>query len=309
MGQLVAWISFVLLVLTLLVLDLRVINRKAHTISVREATLWSAFWIFVAVAFCAFVYFWRGPHDALDFFTGYILEKSLSLDNIFVFVLIFASAGVDRRYQHKVLFWGILGAMVSRGVFVFAGVELISHFHWFLHILGILLIVAGVRSLDARREKFDPARNRVLKLAGKLLPITPTYEQGKFCVRRAGRLFATPLLLVLLTIEVTDVLFAVDSVPAVFSVTQDPFIVYTSNILAVLGLRALYFLLADAVRRFRYVSHGLAAVLLFVGTKMLISGIVRIPTPWALLVILVTITVAVTASLLSKEKANGGLGR
>ncbi len=303
MSQTLLWTGFILLVIFLLVLDLRVINRKAHTISIREATAWSVFWVVISLVFCVFVYYWRGPRDALEFFTGYVLEKSLSLDNIFVFVLIFTSMGVESRYQHKVLFWGILGAMVARGVFVFLGVELISRFHWSLYILGAFLIFAGIHSVTGEREKFDPAKSRVLKLARKVLPITSAYDQGKFFVRQEGRLHATPLLLVLLMIEVTDVIFAVDSVPAVFSVTQDAFIVYTSNILAVLGLRALYFLLADVVRRFRYVPHGLAAVLVFVGVKMLTSGFIQIPTTWALVVILVVIAVSVTASLLSKEEA------
>jgi len=212
-------------------------------------------------------------------------------------VVIFTSAAVALQYQHRVLFWGILGALVTRGVFVFAGVELISHFHWFLYVLGIFLVVAGVRLLRKGRGEFDPARSRMLTLTRKLLPITPTYEGGKFFVRREGRLFATPLLLVLLMIEITDVFFAVDSVPAVFSVTQDAFIVYTFNIFAVLGLRALYFLLAGAVMRFRYLRHGLAVVLMLVGAKMLIARIVRIPTGWALLVIPVVMTLAVAASL------------
>jgi len=294
--------GFIVLVLALLGFDLRVINRTPHVISSRQAILWSAVWVFLAITFCASIYLWRGSHDALDFLTAYIIEESLSLDNLVVFVVIFTSAAVDFRYQHRVLFWGILGVLVTRGVFVFAGVELISHFHWFLYVLGIFLFVAGARLLRKGRGEFDPARSRLLSLTRKFLPITPTYERGKFFVRREGRLLATPLLLVLLMIEITDVFFAVDSVPAVFSVTQDGFIVYTSNIFAVLGLRALYFLLADAVKRFRYLRHGLAAVLMFVGTKMLIARMVRIPTGWALLVILVAISLAVAASLLRAEK-------
>jgi len=294
--------GFLVLVLALLGFDLRFLNRKPHVISSRAATLWSAVWVVLAVTFCALIYFWRGPHDALDFLAAYIIEVSLSLDNLIVFVVIFTSAAVPLQYQHRVLFWGILGVLVTRGVFVFAGVELISHFHWFLYVLGIFLVVAGARLLGKGRGEFDPAHSRMLTLIRKLLPITPTYEGGKFFVRREGRLLATPLLLVLLMVEMTDVFFAVDSVSAVFSVTQDAFIVYTSNIFAVLGLRALYFLLAGAVMRFRYLQHGLAVVLMFMGAKMLIAPVVRIPTGWALLVILVVITLAVAASLGKAEE-------
>jgi len=289
--------GFLVLVLALLGFDLGFLNRKPQVISSRAATLWSAVWVFLAITFCASIYFWRGPHDALDFLAAYIIEESLSLDNLVVFVVIFTSAAVALQSQHRVLFWGILGVLVTRGVFVFAGVELISHFHWFLYLLGIFLFVAAARLLRKGREEFDPTRSRMLTLTRKLLPITPTYEGGKFFVRREGRLFATPLLLVLFMIEITDAFFAVDSVPAVFSVTQDAFIVYTSNIFAVLGLRALYFLLAGAVMRFRYLRHGLAVVLMLVGAKMLMARIVRIPTGWALLVIPVVITLAVAASL------------
>jgi len=294
--------GFLVLVLALLGFDLRFLNRKPHVISSRAATLWSAVWVVLAVTFCALIYFWRGPHDALYFLAAYIIEVSLSLDNLIVFVVIFTSAAVPLQYQHRVLFWGILGVLVTRGVFVFAGVELISHFHWFLYVLGIFLVVAGARLLGKGRGEFDPAHSRMLTLIRKLLPITPTYEGGKFFVRREGRLLATPLLLVLLMVEMTDVFFAVDSVSAVFSVTQDAFIVYTSNIFAVLGLRALYFLLAGAVMRFRYLQHGLAVVLMFMGAKMLIAPVVRIPTGWALLVILVVITLAVAASLGKAEE-------
>lgn len=277
--------------------NLPIINRKPHAVSFRQATLRTAFWVFLAIIFAASIYFWRGSHDALDFLTAYIIELSLSLDNLVVFVVIFTSAAVDFQYQHRVLFWGILGVLVTRGVFVFAGVELISHFHWFVFVLGIFLVVAGARLLRKDRRELGPARLRLLSLTRKLLPITPTYEEGKFFVRREGRWFATPLLLVLLTIEITDVFFAVDSVPAVFSVTQNAFIVYSSNIFAVLGLRALYFLLADAVKRFRYLRHGLAVVLVFVGVKMLIARMVQIPTGWALLVVVVAISLAAAASL------------
>lgn len=258
--------------------------------------------MFLAIIFAASIYFWRGSHDALDFLTAYIIELSLSLDNLVVFVVIFTSAAVDFQYQHRVLFWGILGVLVTRAVFVFAGVELISHFHWFVFVLGIFLVVAGARLLRKDRRELDPARLRLLSLTRKLLPITPTYEGGKFFVRREGRWFATPLLLVLLTIEITDVFFAVDSVPAVFSVTQNAFIVYSSNIFAVLGLRALYFLLADAMKRFRYLRHGLAVVLVFVGVKMLIARMVQIPTGWTLLVIVVLISLAAAASLRRAEE-------
>lgn len=264
--------------------------------------LWVALWLLMALAFCGAIYLWRGSGDALDFLTAYIIEQSLSLDNLVVIALTFAAAAVDLQYQHKVLFYGILGVVVMRGVFVFAGVELIAHFHWFLYVLGGLLVVAGARLLRKARGGFDPARSRVLGMARKVLPITAGYQEGRFFTRREGRWFATPLLVVLLTIEITDVFFAVDSVPAVFSVTQDPFIVYTSNIFAVLGLRALYFLLADAVKRFYYLRRALAVVLVFVGVRMLIARAVRIPTAWALVVILLAISVGVVASLFRARK-------
>jgi len=303
-----AWTGFILLVLTLLFVDLRVVNRKAHPISYREAAFWSAVWISLAISFGLLIYFWRGSDDALDFFAGYVLEKSLSLDNIVVFVVILSSAGVEARYQHKVLFWGILGALVTRGSFIIAGVELIAHFHWFLYILGFFLVTAGARLMRKDGGKKDPTRSRIMNLARRLFPVTANYEEGKFFVWREGRLFATPLLLVLLTIEITDVLFAVDSIPAVFSVTQDPFIVYTSNILAILGLRALYFLLADAVTKFRYLRPGLSAMLLFVGGRLLLARLVRIQAKWVLAVILLTVVVAIIASILKGENAGARAG-
>jgi len=265
-------------------------------ISTRQAAQRSALWVLLAALFGAGIYIGRGPQQALDFLTAYIIELSLSLDNLAMFAVIFTSAGVAPEYQPRVLAWGVWGALAMRGMLVFTGVQLLAHFHWFLGLLGIFLVLAGARLLWKGRESFDPSRRRLLTLARKLLPLTPSYERGDFFVREGKRWMATPLLLVLLTIEVTDVVFAVDSVPAVFAVTRDPLIVYSSNILAVLGLRALYFLLAGAVQRFRYLRQGLAVVLMFVGVKLLIARLVNIPTGWALLVVLVVTAVALLAS-------------
>jgi tellurite resistance protein TerC len=264
-------------------------NPGPNSPSTRQAAWRSLLGVSLEIVFAAGLYIWRGPHQALDFVTAYVIELSLSLDNLVMFALIFSSAGVALQRQSRVLFWGILGALITRGVFVFAGVELISHFHWFLSVLGVFVIAAGARLLFQRRKEFDVTRSRLVALARAHLPLTPGYEGGKFFVREGGRWLATPLLLVLLAIEITDVIFALDSVPAVFSVTQDAWIVYSSNILAVIGLRALYFLLADVTRRFRYLRQGMAVVLAFVGSKMLISPRVSIPAGWSLFLILAVV--------------------
>lgn len=291
------WVFFVLLVLALLVLDLGVINRRARAVSLRNAAGWSAAWVTASLVFCAGVYFWRGPEGALQFLTGYVLEKSLSMDNIFVFAVLFGYFAVPAEWQHRVLFWGVLGALAMRAIFILAGIELLTHFHWFLYVFGAFLLISGAHLLRSPRRRFDPARNRMLQLTRKLLPITEQYEGAAFFARRSGRLMATPLFVVLLLIETTDVIFAADSIPAVLSVTQDPFVVYTSNVFAVLGLRALYFLLAGIIERFRYLHAGLSLVLIFVGAKMLVLHWFRIPTHIALLIILGILTLTVLASL------------
>jgi tellurite resistance protein TerC len=297
MSNAVALALFTLLVLGLLALDLGVLERRPRTLSFREACGRYAFWVILSLAFNLGIYFWRGSQPALEFLTGYVLEVSLSMDNVFVFAVIFSYMAVQAHYQHRVLFWGIVGALVMRGAFIAAGVVLISRFNWVLYILGAFLVITGAKLLREKQEEIHPERNPVVRLAGKIFPVTQSYEGAAFFVRREGRLFATPLLLVLLLVETTDVLFAVDSIPAIFAVTLDPFIVYTSNVFAILGLRALYFVLAGAIRKFRYLRPGLAVVLMFVGVKMLVAHRYPVPILVSLGVICGILAVAILASL------------
>jgi tellurite resistance protein TerC len=304
MSDLLPWVVFNLVVLALLALDLGVFHRRAHAVSLREATVWSAVWVILSLSFNAGLYFWRGREDALQFLAGYILEKSLSVDNVFVFAVIFSFTAVAAPYQHKVLFWGVLGALVTRGLFILIGVELVRHFHWVLYIFGAFLLVTGVNLLRRGRREFDPTRSPLLHLARRWLRITERFEGAWFFVRRQGRLFATPLFLVLLMIETADVLFAMDSIPAIFAVSEDPFIIYTSNICAILGLRSLYFLLAEAVARFARLRAGLSLVLMFVGAKMLAARFVRIPTWLTLLAIAALLAATILVSLRAEKKVN-----
>jgi tellurite resistance protein TerC len=297
MSNAVALALFTLLVLGLLALDLGVLERHPRTLSFREACGRYAFWVILSLAFNLGIYFWRGSQPALEFLTGYVLEVSLSMDNVFVFAVIFSYMAVHAPYQHRVLFWGIVGALVMRGAFIAAGVVLISRFNWVLYILGAFLVITGAKLLRAKQEEIHPEHSPVLRLARRVFPITENYEGASFFVRREGRLFATPLLLVLLLVETTDVLFAVDSIPAIFAVTLDPFIVYTSNVFAILGLRALYFVLAGAIRKFRYLRPGLAVVLMFVGVKMLVAHRYPVPILVSLGVICGILAVAILASL------------
>ncbi len=296
MHILLYWVLFNLVVLALLALDLGVFQRRAHSLSFREAAAWSAFWIVLSLLFNLALYLWLGRQAGVEFFTGYLLEKSLSVDNIFVFAAIFGYMAVEERYQHKVLFWGVLGALILRGVFILVGVELVQHFEWILYVFGVFLLITGARLLPKERHKLDPGRSPVLRFARRVLPITERYEGGAFFVRRSGRLWATPLLLVLLVVEGSDVLFAVDSIPAIFAVTRDPFVIYTSNVCAILGLRALYFVLARAIIRFRHLHVGLALILIFVGAKMLLARWIKVPTEYALLAIVAVLGIAILAS-------------
>jgi tellurite resistance protein TerC len=303
MNELLPWVVFNAFVLALLALDLGVFNRRPHLITFREAALWSTFWVALSLLFNLGIYLRHDPQAALEFFTSYLLEKSLSTDNIFLFAVIFASMGVLTQYQHRVLFWGVLGAIIMRGTFILAGVHLVRHFHWVLYCFAVFLLFTGLRLLRAQERKYDPTRSVALRLARKLFPISEHYEGGRFFTRHDGRLYATPLFLVLIMIEVVDIAFAIDSIPAVFAVTQDAFIIYTSNILAVLGLRSLYFLLAGAITRFRYLRSGLAIILIFIGAKMLLAYWVRIPTGIALLGILVILGIFIAASLRVKGQS------
>ena len=301
--QLLLWGVFNLFVVGMLVLDLAVFHRKAHEIRLREALLWSAFWIILALLFNLGVYYWHGPVKALEFLTGYLLEKSLSVDNIFVFLMIFTFFRVPYIHQHKVLFWGILGALVMRAAFILLGVALIERFHWVIYLMGAFLIVTGIKMATQKDEEIHPERNPVLRLFRRLMPVTETYEGDRFFVRRGGKLLATPLFIVVLVVETTDVIFAVDSIPAILAITLDPFIVYTSNVFAILGLRALYFALAGIMRLFHYLPYGLSLILIFVGIKMLLVDIYKIPIGMSLGIVAGVLGISVIASILFPPKS------
>jgi len=294
-----AWAGFHLLVFVMLALDLGVFNRKVHAPSVREAAAWSAVWVLLSLVFNAVVWRYMGPPKGLEWLTGYVLEKSLSVDNLFVFVLIFTSFQVELRHQHRVLYWGVLGALVMRAVMILAGTALLNRFHWMIWVFGGFLVWTGLKMLFmADQEDADPSRGRVARLFQKLVPFDPKGGHDHFWTKVDGKRFATPMLLVLAIVEVTDLVFAVDSIPAVLAVTRDPFVVYTSNVFAILGLRSLYFLLAKMIDRFHRLKTGLAVILAFVGVKMCIAEWVKIPTPISLAVIAALLTVSVAASLL-----------
>ena len=295
------WIFFNLFVLAMLVIDLGLLNRRSHRISFREALTWSGVWIALAACFAVFVFFWQGRTTALEFVTGYVIELSLSVDNLFVFLVIFRYFKVADDQQHKVLFWGIVGALVMRGVFILAGVTLIQRFEWITYVFGATLVYSGYKLLRQGETEIHPEKNPVLRIFRKLLPVTKDYEGGKFFVRRPG-LYATPLFVVLLVIETTDVLFAVDSIPAVLAITLNAFIVYTSNIFAILGLRSMYFALAGMMDVFHYLHYGLSVVLIFVGLKMLGAHYVQIPTVWALATVTGVLASSVVASVLRPKR-------
>jgi tellurite resistance protein TerC len=300
--QVLLWVVFNIFVLGMLALDLGVFHRKAHTIKIKEALAWSGVWIFLALLFNLGIYFWRGPESALEFLTGYLIEKSLSVDNIFVFLLIFSYFHVPPLYQHKVLFWGILGALIMRAIFIAAGVTLIQKFHWIIYLFGALLIVTGIKLALEKEKEIHPERNPALRLFRRLMPVTEEYEKARFFVKRNGRYLATPLFVVLLVVETTDVIFAVDSIPAILAITLDPFIVYTSNVFAILGLRALYFALAGMMELFHYLHYGLSAILTFVGIKMLLTYIYKIPISVALGVIAGILIVSIVSSVMFPKR-------
>jgi len=302
MNTLWPWSIFIVFVLALLALDLGVFHRRPHPVRWREAAAWSAFWVALSLAFNLGIYWRYGAESALQFFTGYMLENSLSSDNLFLFAVIFASLGVAAEYQHRVLFGGVLGALVLRGAFIAAGVQLVRHFHGVLYFFAIFLIFMGVRFLREQGREYDPQRGRVVRLARKMFPISDQYEGGRFFTRCDGRLCATPLLLALIMIEVIDLTFALDSIPAVFAITQNAFIIFTSNVLAILGLRSLYFLLARAMFRFQYLHTAMAVLLIFIGARMLLAPWVNIPTGIALLGISLILGTAIVASLLTVTK-------
>jgi tellurite resistance protein TerC len=296
------WLGFNVLVVVMLALDLGVFHRHAHAVSIKEAAIWSTVWIGLSLAFCAVVYAARGAESGLQFLSGYVIEKALSVDNIFVFVIIFAYFRVPAAYQHRVLFWGIIGALIMRAAMIFAGAALIHRFEWIMYIFGAFLVVTGWRLAKRGEEHPDPTNNPVVRLAKRFLPFTDQYAGQSFFVRQAGRLLATPLFLVLLVVETTDLLFATDSIPAVFAITQDPFIVYTSNVFAILGLRALYFLVGGMMERLKHLQYGLAVILMFVGAKMLLREIYEIPTAASLAFIVAVLAVVVVTSLVSDRR-------
>jgi tellurite resistance protein TerC len=312
-GALLFWMIFGVVVLGMLGIDLLVFHRRAHAVKIKEALIWSAVWIGVALLFCAGVYFWRSKDTALLFLTAYVLEKSLSVDNLFVFIVLFSYFGIGPQYQHRVLFWGIMGALILRGVFIFAGVALIEKFHWTVLIFGLILIVTGVRLVFKKDDDVHPEKNPILRLFRKFFPVSGTFNEQKFFTRENGKLLATPMLVALVAIESTDVVFATDSVPAVLAISTDPFVAYTSNIFAILGLRALYFAVAGVLKYLRYLNYGLALVLVFIGAKMVLVNlhkfahlekpVFKIPVGLSLAIVLGILLLSALASLVAPHRA------
>ena len=300
--MLLFWILFNLFVVLMLAVDLGVFNRSGHRIGFREALAWSGVWIALAGTFAVVVLFWQGHVQALQFITGYTVELSLSVDNLFVFLMIFRYFKVPEEQHHRVLLWGIVGALIMRALFIFAGVSLIHRFSWIIYIFGVFLVYSGFKLMRQGKAEIHPEKNPVLRMVRKVLPVTNDYAGGKFFLRRGG-LYATPLFVVLLVIETTDVLFAVDSIPAVLAISLNAFIVYTSNVFAILGLRSMYFALAGMMELFDYLHYGLSIVLMFIGLKMLASHYVDIPTIWALAFVLFVLSSSVGASVLRPKKA------
>ncbi len=297
--QTLLWVGFNAFVLLMLCLDAYVFQRKAHVIKIKEALLWSAFWVSLAILFNILIYFLKGPKTALEFLTGYVIEQSLSIDNLFVFLIIFSYFKVPAEYQHKVLFWGILGAQVMRAVFILAGVALIQRFEWVIYIFGVFLIYTGIKmGVKKEEDTVNFEKNSILTILKKFIPVTDTYEKDKFFVRRDNRLWATPLFVILLLVDVVDLIFAVDSIPAVLAITLDPFIVYTSNIFAILGLRALYFALAGIMPLFCYLHYGLSVILVFVGFKMLASHFIKISIGFSLAFVIGVVAISMVASVM-----------
>jgi tellurite resistance protein TerC len=303
--RLILWIAFNVFVLGMLALDLGIFHRKAHAVSIKEASIWSGIWILLALLFNLGIYLVWGPEKALEFLTGYVIEKSLSVDNLFVFLMIFQYFATPAVYQHRILFWGIVGALFMRAIFIATGATLLENFHWMIYIFGAFLIITGVKMLLQGDHKLDPQKNPVVRLFQRWIPMTNEYHGQRFFVRQEGKLRATLLMLVLVVVETTDVIFAVDSIPAIFAITRDPFIVYTSNVFAILGLRALYFMLAGVMEMFVYLKVGLSFVLCFVGAKMLLVDFYKIPIGVSLGVVGGILILSVIASLLVQRKAKG----
>jgi len=296
------WIAFLAFVVFMLILDLGVFHRNQHEVKVKEALLWSAVWISMALIFNYGIYYFMGKEKALEFLAGYLIEKSLSIDNLFVFIMLFAFFDVKAVYQHKVLFWGILGALILRAIFIFAGVALISKFHWIIYVFGGFLIYSGFKMILSKNEKTDPDKNPLVKLFKRFFPVTEKMHGGNFFVKIDGKRFATPLFIVLLVVEFTDLIFAVDSIPAILAVSNDTFIIFTSNVFAILGLRSLYFALAGIAKYFHYLKYGLSAILVFVGIKMVVAGFFKIPVTASLFVIIGILVVSIVLSVVFPKK-------
>jgi tellurite resistance protein TerC len=302
MGTLSRWVFFNIFVLVAVALDLGVFHRRSHKIGLREAALWSALWVGLSVLFGVGVYWFLGRQPALEFFTGYLIEKALSIDNLFLFLVIFSAFAVDERVQHRLLAWGVLGALIMRGIMIALGAALVERFAWIMYVFGAFLVYAGIHMLFAKSESTHPEENKIFKFASKHLRVTHKYHGEKFFVSESKKLFATPLFLVLLVVEITDITLAVDSIPAIFGITHDPFIVYTSNVFAILGLRALYFMLAGALGRLRYLTVGLSFVLIFIGGKMFLDHWWEMPVHISLAVVAGILAVALAASLMAPPK-------
>jgi tellurite resistance protein TerC len=292
------WVGFVAFVLAMLSLDLGVFNKTPHVVGAREATIWTSVWVGLALLFAGGLAVLASHQAALTFLTGYVIEESLSIDNIFVIVLIFQYFAVPAQYQHRVLFWGILGALLMRGAFILAGAALLDRFDWIIYLFGALLVITGIRMAVKQDQEFDAEQNPIVKFMRRFLPITESYRGKHFFALEGGRRYATPLLLVLVLVEATDLIFAVDSIPAIFGITRDPFLVFTSNIFAVMGLRSLFFLLASVVTKFHLLKYGLAVILTFVGAKMLLESWVHVPILLSLAIVVTVLAASIAASLI-----------
>lgn len=297
-SHLIPWVLFTLFIVAMLAIDLGIFNRKDHEVKVKEALVWSGVWVGLSLVFNIGVYFWKGQETAIQFFTGYVIEKSLSVDNIFVFLQVFTYFSVPAIYQHKILFWGVLGAIIMRAIFIAAGIALISKFHWIIYVFGVFLVFTGIKMVFSKNKGVHPEKNPFIRLLRRFMPISNDYKSGKFFIRINGIIYATPLVAVLLVIETTDVIFAVDSIPAILAITTDPFIVFSSNLFAIMGLRSLFFAIAGVVRRFHYVHYGLAAILVLVGAKMLVSDFYKLPSAAALAVVAAILSLSMIASML-----------
>ncbi|MFN0157222.1 MAG: TerC family protein [Bacteroidota bacterium] len=297
------FVLFNFFIIAMLALDLGIFHKKAHGVGMKEAVIWSIVWVAMSLTFCAGLFIVAGPTTGFEFLTGYLIEKALSVDNIFVFILIFSYFGVPQKFQHKILFWGVLGALIMRSIFILTGAALISRFEWILYVFGAILIISGWKMMMQGEAEVHPEKNIFIRLARKFFPVFSGWETSKFFVRRDGKLYITNMFLVLITIETTDVVFAVDSIPAIFAVTRDPFIVYSSNVFAILGLRALYFVLAGVMNSFYYLKTGLSLILVFVGIKMIIAEFYHLPIILSLLTICAILTVSVVASIIRNKRA------